>query len=155
MTSLSQRLGHELRAQQQRSHAGAGEAGAQRRREPAAELLTGSSSSGPDCCCPVPELALALSAAVCRLGCRVVVRRVTDTRQYWSKSMGNTFAICTLPGGGPPGGGLVVDPNFREQFSTAHMTQRYRWVPGPYWFRGLRQQGPSSPEGGTTGWFQA
>ena len=81
----------------------------------------------------VPELAVALSAAVSRLGCRVVVRRVTDTKQYWSKSLGNAFVICTLPAHGvgsasssQVGGGLVVDPGLKAQFNTPHMTQRYR-----------------------------
>ena len=83
--------------------------------------------------CPVPELAVELSAAVSRLGCRVVVRRVTDSKQYWSKAMGRMFAICTLPsvpggtaGGSQVGGGLVIDPNFKAQFITPNMTQRYR-----------------------------
>ena len=84
----------------------------------------------------IPQLAVALSASVSRMGCRVIVRRVTDSKQYWSKSMGRTFVICTLPGTGADGssasapmqigGGLVIDPNFKDQFSTPQMTQRYR-----------------------------
>ncbi|GAX77427.1 hypothetical protein CEUSTIGMA_g4872.t1 [Chlamydomonas eustigma] len=76
--------------------------------------------------CSVPDLAVALSHAVQNLGCRVLVRRVTDSKQYWSKSMGSTFIICTLPTSpGQVGSGLVIDPNFKDQFHTPNMTQRY------------------------------
>ena len=109
------------------------------------------SSSLMDVECPVPELAVALSAAVSCLGCRVLVRRVTDTKHYWSKATGCTYAICVLPASHhrpslagvtaagfrvsepPPsavGTGLVIDPNFRAKFSTPVMSPRYRCVHG-------------------------
>ena len=96
--------------------------------------------------CPVPELAIAISAAVSCLGCRVLVRRVTDSKQYWSKGTGCTYAICVMPSthrpslasvaaagfkvSEPPpaavGTGLVIDPNFKAKFTTPIMTSRYR-----------------------------
>ena len=108
-------------------------------------------SSLADVECPVPELAVALSAAVSCLGCRVLVRRVTDTKHYWSKGTGCTYAICVLPAAQhrpslagvaaagfrvsepPPsavGTGLVIDPNFKAKFSTPVMSSRYRCVEG-------------------------
>lgn len=66
-----------------------------------------------------PEVALRLS----KLGYRVVVRRVVDAKQYWSKSMVNTFCYCIVPGTGV---GYVVDPAFKDLFKTGHMTERFR-----------------------------
>ncbi len=69
----------------------------------------------------VPEVALRLSC----LGHRVVVRRVTDSKHYWSKSMANLFCYSLLPGTGT---GYVVDPVFREHFRAGRMSDRYRCV---------------------------
>ncbi|GLI66593.1 hypothetical protein VaNZ11_010513 [Volvox africanus] len=67
----------------------------------------------------VPEVALRLSC----LGHQVVVRRVTDSRQYWSRSMTNMFCYCVLPGTGI---GYVLDPNFKDHFKSNSMSDRYR-----------------------------
>ncbi|GFR49795.1 hypothetical protein Agub_g11733 [Astrephomene gubernaculifera] len=67
----------------------------------------------------VPEVALRLSC----LGHRVVVRRVVDSRQYWSKSMTNTFCYSVLPGTGI---GYVLDPGFKEHFRAGCMSDRFR-----------------------------
>ncbi len=81
-------------------------------------------ATGPTC--PVPELAVALAASVSHLGCKVLVRRVQDTKQYWSKCMGSTFVICTLPGSAKSlGRGLVIEPELRELFATSLATPRY------------------------------
>ncbi|GIL60777.1 hypothetical protein Vafri_15220 [Volvox africanus] len=67
----------------------------------------------------VPEVALRLSC----LGHQVVVRRVTDSRHYWSRSMTNMFCYCVLPGTGI---GYVLDPNFKDHFKSNSMSDRYR-----------------------------
>lgn len=67
----------------------------------------------------VPEVALRLSC----LGHRIVVRRVTDSKHYWSKSMTNLFCYCVLPGTGI---GYVLDPSFKEHFRAGRMSDRYR-----------------------------
>ncbi|KXZ52616.1 hypothetical protein GPECTOR_9g661 [Gonium pectorale] len=67
----------------------------------------------------VPEVALRLSC----LGHRVVLRRVVDTKQYWSKSMTNAFCYVVLPGTGI---GYVLDPGFKEHFRAGCMSDRYR-----------------------------
>lgn len=69
----------------------------------------------------MPDVALRLSC----LGHRVVVRRVTDSKHYWSKSMANLFCYSLLPGTGI---GYVVDPAFREHFRAGRMSDRYRCV---------------------------
>ncbi|KAG2451846.1 hypothetical protein HYH02_003622 [Chlamydomonas schloesseri] len=69
----------------------------------------------------VPEVALRLSC----LGHRIVVRRVTDSKHYWSKSMTNMFCYCVLPGTGI---GYVLDPSFKEHFRAGRMSDRYRDV---------------------------
>lgn len=76
--------------------------------------------------CPVPEFALSLGVEMAKVGCRTALRRVSDTKQYWSRSMRNTFVLCILPGASGRPVAVVVDPNFKEQFRTAHMTPRYR-----------------------------
>lgn len=88
--------------------------------------------------CPITDFAVALGAATANLSCRVVLRKVTDTQQYWSKSMNNTFVVCVLPGASGKPIGLIVDPSFKEQFGTAHMTERYRdiWSSLPMTFVG-------------------
>ncbi|EFJ48030.1 hypothetical protein VOLCADRAFT_117656 [Volvox carteri f. nagariensis] len=68
----------------------------------------------------VPEIALRLSC----LGHRVVVRRVTDTSHYWSRSMTNIFCYCVLPGTSI---GYVLDPGFKEHFRAARMSDRGIW----------------------------
>lgn len=88
----------------------------------AAQLLRGADSHE----CPVPQFTLALGSQVARLGCRTYLRRACDARQYWSKSLRKTFALCLLPGANGRPVAVICDPNFREHFSCSHMTPRYR-----------------------------
>lgn len=67
----------------------------------------------------IPEVAVRL----CRQNYKMVVRRVMDSKLYWSKSMTSVFCYCVLPGTGV---GYVLDPNFKEHFKTGHMSIRYR-----------------------------
>ena len=83
----------------------------------------------------VPHFALALSSAAAGLslggGIRLAVRRVMDTKQYWTSASGREFVTCALPGDSSSGSSrgacsLIIDPGFREHFATATMSQRYR-----------------------------
>ena len=86
---------------------------------------------------PLPLFALALSDAAATLGVRVVLRKVTSTKHYWSGRAGRMFLLCLSPGLGQGGFGeaqrsvvspgcLLVDRGFREAFATPNMTPRYR-----------------------------
>ena len=82
----------------------------------------------------VPHLALALSSATAGLGLgggiRLAVRRVMDTKQYWTSASGREFVTCALPGDSSSGSrgacSLIIDPGFKEHFATANMSPRYR-----------------------------
>lgn len=77
----------------------------------------------------VPAFALTLASATASLGgVRLAVRRVTDTKQYWTSASGREFVTCALPGdkGSRGACSLIIDPGFKENFTTANMSPRYR-----------------------------
>lgn len=76
---------------------------------------------------PLPVFSLALSAASARHGLRVVLRRITNTKQYWAGSKGSAFLLCIPAGVNTISSEtLIVDPGFRTLFETPRMTPRYR-----------------------------
>ncbi|GIL88709.1 hypothetical protein Vretimale_17288 [Volvox reticuliferus] len=85
----------------------------------AAGRCAGGRTDGGPYLSSIPEVALRLSC----LGHRMVVRRVTDSRHYWSRSMTNMFCYCVLP---DTGIGYVLDPSFKDHFRAAMMSDRYR-----------------------------
>lgn len=75
----------------------------------------------PNGTCAIGPVALALRS----LGYEVVVRKVLDSREYWTKSMANTF-LCAIDSSCGSCVEYVVDPNFKELFRVAYMTDAYR-----------------------------
>lgn len=79
--------------------------------------------TSPSGTCAMGPVALCLRA----MGYEVVVRKVLDSREYWTKSMTNTF-ICCLHQSPEGCAEYVVDPNFKELFRVAYMSDPYRCV---------------------------
>lgn len=71
--------------------------------------------------CCVAELALRLG----ELGYAVAVRKVLNYKDYWAKPMVNMYLSCKLTNDGHQVE-YIIDPNFRELFRIACMTESYR-----------------------------
>lgn len=89
---------------------------------------------GPQGTCSVGEVALELQ----RRGYSVVVRRITDSRKYWTKSMTSTFICCVDESTGWPVE-YIIDPNFKALFQCGYMTEHYLyfWDSLPQVFVGM------------------
>lgn len=58
---------------------------------------------------------------------RFYLRKVTDSKQYWTKSMTNTFIICT--NNAHPQQHILIDPSFKHSFMVGGaMTDRYNAI---------------------------
>jgi hypothetical protein len=51
---------------------------------------------------------------------------VSDSREYWAKSMASTFMICTTMSGGGQLVEYVVDVNFKELFRIAYASPAFK-----------------------------
>ena len=70
----------------------------------------------------IAKLGLVLS----NWGYQVVLRKVLGTPSYWTKSMCNMFLVVCDSSEAGSGVEYIVDPNFKELFSTGMMSNSYR-----------------------------
>ena len=75
--------------------------------------------------CPIEDFAVELATALAPTGCRVVVRQIVDRSVFWAAASHTFVVVCVAPSGGKTVG-IVVDPNFKQQFVPHRSTLRYR-----------------------------